>query len=100
MTLSLHKNTLAIAIGLSLTSTAAFSQDENTASSAKNSDIERIITVGTRMSNRTVADSPAPIDIISSDAIKNSGATSTPDMLRKLAPSFNRTIPPLLMAKI
>ena len=89
MTLSLHKNTLAIAIGLSLTSTAAFSQDENTASSAKNSDIERIITVGTRMSNRTVADSPAPIDIISSDAIKNSGATSTPDMLRKLAPSFN-----------
>ena len=89
MSLNLNKNTLAIAIGLSLTSTASFSQDENTTTSAKNSDIERIITVGTRMSNRTVADSPAPIDIISSDAIKNSGATSTPDMLRKLAPSFN-----------
>ena len=89
MTLNLKKNSLAIAVCLSLSSTAAFSQEDDISASAKNSDIERIITVGTRMSNRTVADSPAPIDIISSEAIKNSGATSTPDMLRKLAPSFN-----------
>lgn len=89
MTLNLNKSLLAIAIGLSLSSTTAFSQEEVISDSAKNTDIERIITVGTRMSNRTVADSPAPIDIISSEAIKNSGATSTPDMLRKLAPSFN-----------
>lgn len=89
MTLNLNKSILTIAIGLSLSSTTVFSQEEVNSDSAKNTDIERIITVGTRMSNRTVADSPAPIDIISSDAIKNSGATSTPDMLRKLAPSFN-----------
>lgn len=89
MTLNLKKSVLAIAIGLSLSSTTVFSQEEAISDSAKNTDIERIITVGTRMSNRTVADSPAPIDIISSEAIKNSGATSTPDMLRKLAPSFN-----------
>ena len=89
MTLNLNKSCLAMAICLSLTTTAAHSKEEAISDSAKDSDIERIITVGTRMSNRTVADSPAPIDVISSDAIKNSGATSTPDMLRKLAPSFN-----------
>ncbi|MCI2285498.1 hypothetical protein L3081_21490 [Colwellia sp. MSW7] len=75
MTLNLNKSILAIAIGLSLSSTTAFSQENAISDSAKDTDIERIITVGTRMSNRTVADSPAPIDIISSDAIKNSGAT-------------------------
>lgn len=80
---------MAVAVCLSLSSTTVFSEEDNISDNAKNSDIERIVTVGTRMSNRTVADSPAPIDIISSEAIKNSGATSTPDMLRKLAPSFN-----------
>ncbi len=89
MTFNLKKSSLAVAVCLSLSSTTVFSQEDNISDNAKNSDIERIVTVGTRMSNRTVADSPAPIDIISSEAIKNSGATNTPDMLRKLAPSFN-----------
>ena len=90
MTVKFKHSALAIAMYASLASTSAVAQEDTTVS-AKNSDIERIITVGSRMSNRTVADSPAPIDIISAEAIKNSGATSTPDMLRKLAPSFNMT---------
>ncbi len=81
--------TLATAIYLVLASTSSIAAETQITDSAKDSDIERIISIGTRISNRTVADSPAPIDIISSDAIKSSGATSTPDMLRKLAPSFN-----------
>jgi iron complex outermembrane receptor protein len=84
-----NHSTLALSICLSLGSAASFAEEKDITDSAKNSDIERIISIGTRISNRTVADSPAPIDIISSEAIKNSGATSTPDMLRKLAPSFN-----------
>jgi len=90
MTIQFKHSALAMAVCLSLASTTSIAQ-ENTPDGATDGDIERIITVGTRMSNRTVADSPAPIDIISADAIKNSGATSTPDMLRKLAPSFNMT---------
>ena len=90
MRVNFKHNTLALAVCMSLAGTSSIAQ-ANTADGADNADIERIITVGTRMSNRTVADSPAPIDIISADAIKNSGATSTPDMLRKLAPSFNMT---------
>lgn len=81
--------TLTTAICLTLTSYNTLSSENNITDSAKDTDIERIISIGTRISNRTVADSPAPIDIISSEAIKSSGATSTPDMLRKLAPSFN-----------
>ncbi|MBL4764756.1 MAG: TonB-dependent receptor [Colwellia sp.] len=88
MIVKFKHSTLALAVCLSLASTSSIAQ-ENAADGAENSDIERIVTVGTRMSNRTVADSPAPIDIISAEAIRNSGATSTPDMLRKLAPSFN-----------
>lgn len=90
MTVKFKHNTLALAVCLSLTGTASIAQ-ANAAEGADSSNVERIVTVGTRMSNRTVAESPAPIDIISADAIKNSGATSTPDMLRKLAPSFNMT---------
>ena len=82
-------STLALSVCLSLGSTVTFAAEKDTSAGADKSDIERIVTVGTRMSNRTVADSPAPIDIISAEAIRNSGATSTPDMLRKLAPSFN-----------
>ncbi|NQY89348.1 MAG: TonB-dependent receptor [Colwellia sp.] len=88
MKVKFKHSTLALAVCLSLASTSSIAQ-ANAADGAENSDIERIVTVGTRMSNRTVADSPAPIDIISAEAIRNSGATSTPDMLRKLAPSFN-----------
>ncbi|ALO34840.1 TonB-dependent receptor [Colwellia sp. MT41] len=82
-------STIALSVCLSLASTSSFSAETKSSDSAKYSDIERIISIGTRISNRTVADSPSPIDIISSEAIKNSGATSIPDMLRKLAPSFN-----------
>ncbi|KGJ94063.1 TonB-dependent receptor plug domain-containing protein [Colwellia psychrerythraea] len=82
-------STLALSVCLSLGSTATFAAEKDTSAGAEHADIERIVSVGTRISNRTVADSPSPIDIISSEAIKNSGATSTPDMLRKLAPSFN-----------
>ncbi len=82
-------STLALSVCLSLGSTVTFAAEKDTSAGAEHADIERIVSVGTRISNRTVADSPSPIDIISSEAIKNSGATSTPDMLRKLAPSFN-----------
>jgi len=80
---------LALSVCLSIGSSATSAAENEAATGAEHADIERIVSIGTRMSNRTVADSPAPIDIISADAIKNSGATSTPDMLRKLAPSFN-----------
>ncbi len=48
-----------------------------------------IIVTGTRRTDRTLADSPVPIDVISSAAIQNSGQTETNKILNRLVPSFN-----------
>jgi iron complex outermembrane receptor protein len=50
---------------------------------------QEIIVTGTRRSDRTVADSPVPVDVIGSDAITNTGATETNRILNQLVPSFN-----------
>ena len=48
-----------------------------------------IIVTGTRRTDRTLADSPVPIDVIGAEAIANSGQTETNRILNDLVPSFN-----------
>ena len=48
-----------------------------------------IIVTGTRRTDRTVADSPVPIDVISSESLANTGLTETNKILNQLVPSFN-----------
>jgi iron complex outermembrane receptor protein len=48
-----------------------------------------IVITGTRRTDRTVADSPVPVDVIGSEAIINSGQTETNKILNQLVPSFN-----------
>jgi len=48
-----------------------------------------IVVTGTRRTDRTVADSPVPVDVIGSEAITNTGATETNRILNTLVPSFN-----------
>lgn len=48
-----------------------------------------IIVTGTRRTDRTVADSPVPVDVIGTEAIANSGQTETNKILNNLVPSFN-----------
>ena len=50
---------------------------------------EEIVITGTRRTDRTVADSPVPIDVIGADAIANSGQVETNKILNDLVPSFN-----------
>lgn len=51
---------------------------------------EGVITVtGTRAEGRVATDTPAPVDIISEEAIRDTGATETGKILQILAPSFN-----------
>ena len=52
-------------------------------------DESTIVVTGTRRTDRTVADSPVPIDVIGSEAITNSGQTETNKILNQLVPSFN-----------
>ena len=48
-----------------------------------------IVVTGTRTANRTVANSPVPVDVIGAEAIKNTGQTETNRILNQLVPSFN-----------
>jgi iron complex outermembrane receptor protein len=50
---------------------------------------QTIIVTGTRTANRTVANSPVPVDVISAKEIANTGATETNKILNQLVPSFN-----------
>ena len=44
---------------------------------------------GTRRADRTIADSPVPIDVIGADSLQSSGSTDTNKALTVLVPSFN-----------
>jgi len=50
---------------------------------------QTIIVTGTRTANRTVANSPVPVDVIGADQIATSGQTETNRILNQLVPSFN-----------
>lgn len=74
--------------------TPAFAQDTSAQADDANPQ-SAIIVTGTRRTDRTVADSPVPIDIIGSDALENSGTTETNRLLNNLVPSFNFPQPSL-----
>src|SRR5689334_247089 len=48
-----------------------------------------IIVTGTRRADRTVADSPVPVDVITADSLQTSGYTETNRLLNEQIPSFN-----------
>ena len=50
---------------------------------------DTIIVTGTRAANRTAADSPVPIDVISAESLQTSGLGETNKILNQLIPSFN-----------
>jgi iron complex outermembrane receptor protein len=86
-------STLALATALAAGGWAApaFAQDGAYAAD----DSATIIVTGTRRTDRTVADSAVPIDIISGDSLQNSGTTETAKLLNQLVPSFNFPQPSL-----
>ncbi|MEH3157760.1 MAG: TonB-dependent receptor [Sphingomonas taxi] len=49
----------------------------------------QIVVIGSRAPNRTVADSPVPIDVISDSALQASGTGELNKTLNQLVPSFN-----------
>ncbi len=51
--------------------------------------LEEYVSIGTRFSDRTVVDSPVPIDIVTSQELSRGGATETGQVLQALVPSFN-----------
>ena len=52
-------------------------------------ELEEIVTIGTRVPDRSRLDSPVPVDVISEDEIRKTGHTEVGRVLQTLAPSFN-----------
>lgn len=78
-----------IALSLALTAGHVQAQDAGSSTDAKTLDAINVITTGTRKAGMEVDDSPAPVQVVSAEALQQSGA---PDLMNQLAfqvPSFN-----------
>ncbi len=51
--------------------------------------LEAFVATGTRFSDRTVTESPVPIDVVVAAELKQGGSTETNQLLQALVPSFN-----------
>jgi iron complex outermembrane receptor protein len=101
----MNKQKLISALTLTVSSTAlfaavaspAFAQQGASAQDqpAEASGADAIIVTGTRRTDRTVADSTVPVDVISGDELLNNGSTETNKLLNQLVPSFNFPQPSL-----
>jgi iron complex outermembrane receptor protein len=86
---------LALAMGLAGLSlaTPAMAQDEATGRQSTSADTTNgggiIIVTGTRRNDLTAADSPTPIDIISSEQLLSQSSSDVNDILRTQVPSLN-----------
>ena len=85
------KHGLALTIASLFATGAAFAQ---TAPAADDSGAVVVVT-GTRVSNRTVLDTSAPVDVISADTLKNAGTTELNQALSIALPSLNFPRPAL-----
>lgn len=92
---SLNAGCASIALAIAFASPAlAQDADDSSAEEATERDTQIIVT-GTRRTDRTVADSAVPIDVIGSEALMNQGTTETNRLLNNLVPSFNFPQPSL-----
>ncbi|WP_372382063.1 TonB-dependent receptor plug domain-containing protein [Xanthomonas sp. NCPPB 1068] len=77
---------LAISVALTVCSFAASAQSQST---EPQKTLDTLIVTGTRVSDRTVAESESPIDIITEQSLQATGATDIATALGKLLPSLN-----------
>jgi len=80
-------------LALLTTTTIAFGQ--TTTSKEQVVELEKFVATGSRFNDRTVTQSPVPIDVISGTEMKQGGYNETSQMLQANIPSFNFPRPSL-----
>lgn len=88
------KTWLAISASAAMLSGAA-TQTAFAQSSSTDVVEDEIITIGTRRTQRSAADTPAPVDVISGIEFTRNAATDVQDLLRTAVPSFNINAQPI-----
>ena len=82
----LKPSPLTLALALALSTPAAYAQDSPPADTQT---LDTLIVTGTRVSDRTVAESQSPIDIITPEALQATGTTELATALARALPSLN-----------
>src|SRR5690606_5826261 len=88
------RHPLTAALLLALATPAALAQSGATAPPTSGT-LDTVIVTGTRVADRTVAESQSPIDIISSEALQATGTTELATALARALPSLNFPRPAL-----
>ncbi|NIK52661.1 TonB-dependent receptor plug domain-containing protein [Xanthomonas arboricola] len=81
-------NALSLAISVALT-VCTFAASAQSQPAQPQKTLDTLIVTGTRVSDRTVAESESPIDIITEQSLQATGATDIATALGKLLPSLN-----------
>ena len=91
MSIKFRTGTLAFAVAAALGTTNSYAAEDG----VKEADVEKIVVVGSRAAPRSVADSPVPVDLISSDELSKAGSSDMLDALVSSVPSFNVRAQPI-----
>ena len=91
MSIKFRTGTLAFAVAAALGTTSSYAAEEEIIEV----DVEKIVVVGSRAAPRSVADSPVPVDLISSDELSKTGSSDMLDALASSVPSFNVRAQPI-----
>src|SRR5882757_1292488 len=78
-----------------LATTQSFAQTAPTKPADEVITLDAFVSTGTRFNNRTVTESPVPIDVVTRNEITSGGYTETAQILQTLVPSFNYPRPSL-----
>ncbi|MDT0596075.1 TonB-dependent receptor plug domain-containing protein [Glaciecola petra] len=80
---------------MALATTAPFAVNAQEEEQAEDKKFEQIIVTGTRMTDRSAADSPVPVDVISGEEFRQNSSSDVQDMLRTAVPSFDINTQPI-----
>ncbi|MGO4778512.1 TonB-dependent receptor plug domain-containing protein, partial [Lysobacter sp. 2RAB21] len=82
---------LSTAVSIALASSPAWAQDAGApeAPASNPTNLDTLIVTGTRVSDRTVAESTAPIDIITPQTLESTGTVELATALARALPSLN-----------
>src|SRR4026209_2567084 len=87
----MNKARVAVSVLLLVASAleTASAQDRDTTTKATAVQLDPIVTIGTRRSDRTATHSPVPVDVISAATMQSTGLVETWQMLQRVIPSLN-----------
>ncbi len=93
---STTKRSLAYLLSLALPFSVVLTQQAVAADDDESeAQLEEVITTGTRAKERSVTESPAPIDVIGGENFTNQGDTDLSNLIRNVVPSYNVNAQPI-----